>query len=181
MSNPFASLDATAQAELVRSGDVAPLELVDAALSAIDDTDELHAVIHRRDDAARREAAMVLVGEQPFAGVPILVKDLDGYLAGEPYFAGSAHLRDAGYVAQHTSWLFERLQSAGFVICGKTNTPELGLIPSAEPVAMGSTHNPWDTTRSPGGSSGGSAAAVAAGVTPVAHAGDGGGSIRIPA
>ena len=181
MSNPFASLDATAQAALVASGEVTPLELVDAALAAIDDTAELNAVIHRRDDAARREAELVRVGEQPFAGVPLLVKDLDGYLAGEPYHAGSAHLRDAGYVADHTSWLFERLQSAGFVICGKTNTPELGLIPSAEPIAMGPTHNPWDTARTAGGSSGGSAAAVAAGVTAVAHAGDGGGSIRIPA
>ena len=101
----------------------APGELVAAALAAIDDTAELHAVIHRRDEKATAEAEAVRVGEQPFAGVPILVKDLDGYLAGEPWWGGSAHLRDAGSVADHTSWLFERLQSAGFVICGKTNTP----------------------------------------------------------
>jgi amidase len=181
MSKTFASLDATAQAELIRSGQATPLELVDATLDAIDRTADLHAVIHRRDDAARREAAAARVGDQPFAGVPILVKDLDGYLAGEPYYAGSAHLRDAHYTADHTSWLFARLQAAGFVICGKTNTPELGLVPSAEPAALGPTHNPWDTTRTAGGSSGGSAAAVAAGITAVAHAGDGGGSIRIPA
>ncbi len=181
MANPFASLDATAQADLVRSGDVTPTELVDAALAAIDATSELNAVIHRRDDAARTEATRVRPGEQPFAGVPIVVKDLDGTLGGEPYHAGSKHLRDAHYRATVTSTLFQRLIDAGFVIVGKTNTPELGLIPSTEPLAYGPTRNPWDTARTPGGSSGGSAAAVAAGVVAVGHAGDGGGSIRIPA
>ena len=181
MTFPHADLDACAQAELIRSGEVSPGELVDAALRAIDATSELNAVIHRRDESARADAGRVRVGEQPFAGVPILVKDLDGFLAGEPWHAGSVHLRDAGYVADHTSWLIERLLSAGFVVVGKTNTPEMGLIPSTETIAYGPTHNPWDTTRTPGGSSGGSAAAVAAGITAVAHAGDGGGSIRIPA
>jgi amidase len=181
MNLPHAELDACAQAELVRSGEVSPRELVDAAIAAIDATSQLNAVIHRRDELARAEAERVRVGDQPFAGVPILVKDLDGFLAAEPYHAGSVHLRDAGYVADHTSWLFDRLQAAGFVIVGKTNTPELGLIPSTEPVAHGATLNPWDPTRSPGGSSGGSGAAVAAGVVALAHAGDGGGSIRIPA
>jgi amidase len=172
MTFPHADLDACAQAEQIRSGELSPRELVDAALEAIDTTGELNAVIHRRDDAARADAERVRVGEQPFAGVPIVVKDLDGFLEGEPYHAGSVHLRDARYVADHTSWMLDRLLSAGFVVVGKTNTPELGLVPST---------NPWDTTRTPGGSSGGSAAAVTAGVTAVGHAGDGGGSIRIPA
>jgi amidase len=181
MPNPFAALDATAQAELLRTGDVGPVELVDAALAAIDATAELDAVIHRRDDRARAEAEQAEVGAQPFAGVPLVVKDLDGFLAGEPYHAGSAHLRDRHFVPDWTSELIARLQRVGFVVVGKANTPELGLIPSTEPVAYGPTHNPWDPTRTPGGSSGGSAAAVAAGVVPVGHAGDGGGSIRIPA
>jgi len=165
----------------VQSGEVSPADLVEAAIDAIDATSDLNAVIHRRDDAARREAAAVSPGVQPFAGVPIVVKDLDGFLAGEPYHAGSKHLRDARYRPDVTSVLIERLIAAGFVIVGKTNTPELGLIPSTEPIAYGPSHNPWDVTRTPGGSSGGSAVAVAAGVVPVGHAGDGGGSIRIPA
>ena len=181
MTHPHADLDATAQAELIRSGTVSPVELTYAALDALDEIEGLNAVIHRRDERARAEAAQVKVGEQPFAGVPIVVKDLDGYLAGEPYHAGSKHLREAGYVAERSSLLFERLQAAGFVIVGKTNTPELGLVPTTEPTAYGPTRNPWDTDRSPGGSSGGSAAAVASGAVAVGHAGDGGGSIRIPA
>ena len=181
MANPFASLDATAQAELVRSGDASATELVEAAIDAIDATADLNAVIHRRDDAARREAAAIRPGRQPFAGVPLVVKDLDGFLAGEPYHAGSKHLRDAGYRPEVTSDLIARLIRAGFVIVGKTNTPELGLVPSTEPLEYGPSHNPWDVTRTPGGSSGGSAGAGAAGVVPVGHAGDGGGSIRIPA
>ncbi len=182
MTNPFAQLDALAQAELVRTGEVASAALVDAALAAVDATNgATNAVIHRRDTAARSEAALVRPGDQPLAGVPIVVKDLDGTLAGEPYHAGSEHLKRHGYVATDTSWLFSRLVDAGCVIVGKSNTPELGLIPSTEPVAYGPTHNPWDPSRSPGGSSGGSAAAVASGVVPIGHAGDGGGSIRIPA
>ena len=104
-----------------------------------------------------------------------------GTSANDPYHAGSEHLKRAGYVATHDSYIVERFRAAGLVCVGKTNTPELGLVPSAEPAAYGPTHNPWDLDRSAGGSSGGSAAAVAAGLVPVAHAGDGGGSIRIPA
>ncbi len=181
MPNPYAALDATAQADLVRTGEASPAELVDAALDAVDATAELNAVIHRRDERARAEAEQVRPGEQPFAGVPIVVKDLDGFLAGEPYHAGSRHLRDHGFVPDVTSELIARLQRAGFVVVGTSNTPELGLIPSTEPVVTGPTRNPWDTGRTAGGSSGGSAAAVAGGVVPVGHAGDGGGSIRIPA
>ena len=181
MTHPFASLDATAQAELVRSGEVSATELVDAAIAAVEAVNpQINAVIHERFDAARTEAAAV-DPSAPFAGVPLVVKDLDGTLAGAPYHAGTAHLRDAGYVADTTSWLFERLQAAGFVIIGKTNTPEFGLVPTTEPATRGATRNPWNLGHSSGGSSGGSAAAVAAGIVPVGHAGDGGGSIRIPA
>jgi amidase len=180
MTDDLAVLDATAQAALVRTGDASPRELVDAALARIDAVNpSLNAVIHRRDERARDEADAAADG--PFCGVPILVKDLDGSLSGEPLHFGNRLLRDLAYTAGHDSFLFARLRAAGCVIVGKTNTPELGLLPTTESVAHGAAHNPWDLTRSPGGSSGGSAAAVASGMVPFAHAGDGGGSIRIPA
>jgi amidase len=181
MTDDLAVLDATAQAALVRDGSTTPRELVDGALDRIDAVNpELNAVIHRRDERARAEADGALP-EGPFRGVPILVKDLDGSLADEPLHLGNRMLRDLGNVADHDSYLFAKLRAAGCVIVGKTNTPELGLLPTTESEAYGPARNPWDVTRSPGGSSGGSAAAVAAGMVPFAHAGDGGGSIRIPA
>src|SRR3954454_10454577 len=173
-------LDATAQAELVRSRQASPLELVDAAIDRIEKLNgELNAVIHPLYDQARATAQGELRG--PFAGVPIVVKDLDGPLAGAPYHQGNKLLKERGYVATTTSYLLQKLQDAGCVIVGKTNTPEFGLMTTTEPEAYGPAHNPWDTARSPGGSSGGSGAAVASGMVPLAHAGDGGGSIRIPA
>ncbi|MFN8052754.1 MAG: amidase [Acidimicrobiales bacterium] len=179
--NPFAALDATAQAALVHDGTASPTELVQAAIDAAEALNpDLNAIIHPRYERALAEAAAV-DPSAPFAGVPLVVKDLDGTLAGEPYHAGTRHLRDANYVADVTSWTFERLQAAGFVIIGKTNTPEFGLVPTTEPLAYGPSRNPWNTGHSTGGSSGGSAASVAAGIVPVGHAGDGGGSIRIPA
>ncbi|MDQ1429787.1 MAG: amidase [Actinomycetota bacterium] len=180
MTDDLGVLDATALAELVRDGSVSPRELVDAALARIDAVNpSLNAVIHRLDERARAEAEAAPDG--PFRGVPILVKDLDGSLGGEPLHLGNRLLRDLGYTADHDSYLFAKLRAAGCIIVGKTNTPELGLLPTTESHAYGAAHNPWDLTRSPGGSSGGSAAAVASGVVPFAHAGDGGGSIRIPA
>ena len=177
----LAFLDATDQAELVRRGEASPIELVDAAIARIEGlNDELNAVIHPLFDRARAAAGGALP-DGPFRGVPIVVKDLDGKLAGEPYHAGNRLLKALSYTPTETSHLFAKLEAAGFVIVGKANTPELGLMPSTEPQAYGPTHNPWDTTRTPGGSSGGSAAAVASGMVPLAHAGDGGGSIRIPA
>src|SRR5256714_1235329 len=177
----LATLDATAQAELVRRGDASPLELVDAAIARIEKLNgELNAVIHPLFERART-AARAELPKGPFTGVPILVKDLDGTLAGAPYHAGNKLLKAHRYIAPTTSYLFEKLERAGFVIVGKTNTPELGLMTTTEPEAYGPTHNPWSTTHSPGGSSGGSAAAVASGMVPVAHAGDGGGSIRVSA
>jgi amidase len=176
----LASLDATAQAALVRDGDAKPSELVDAAIGRIESlNDELNAVIHPLFDRAR-DAVSGPLPDGPFRGVPIVVKDLDGELAGAPYHGGNRLLKQLGYTPTVSSSLFAKLEAAGFVIVGKTNTPELGLMTTTEPVAYGPTHNPWDTTRTPGGSSGGSAAAVASGMVPIAHAGDGGGSIRIP-
>jgi len=174
------SLDATAQAELVRSGQVSPTDLVRAAVERAEATAGLNAIIHPRYEAALDEAGGDLP-DGPFRGVPFVLKDLDGSAAGLPLHMGTRVLRDHGHVATETDTLTQRFLDAGLVVIGKTNTPELGLVPSTEPAAYGPTRNPWDTTRSAGGSSGGSAAAVAAGVVPMGHAGDGGGSIRIPA
>ncbi len=174
------ALDATAQAELVRNNEVTPLELVDAAIARVEQVNPaLNAIIHERFDRARDEAAHTPDG--PFRGVPIAVKDLDGPLADEPYHLGNRLLKKIGYIADHDSYLTAKLRAAGFVVIGKTNAPEFGLLPTTEPTAYGPTRNPWDLDRSAGGSSGGSGAAVASGMVPLAHAGDGGGSIRIPA
>ncbi|GIU88733.1 MAG: 6-aminohexanoate-cyclic-dimer hydrolase [Acidimicrobiia bacterium] len=181
-TDDLAHLDATAQAGLVRAGDVSPAELVDAAIARVEKLNhELNAVIHPLFDRARDVVAGDGPPDGPFRGVPIVVKDLDGTLAGAPYHGGNRLLQRIGHVATRTSHLFARLEAAGFVIVGKTNTPEFGLLPTAEPLAYGPTRNPWNTEHSAGGSSGGSAAAVASGMVPVGHAGDGGGSIRIPA
>ncbi|HVE94328.1 MAG TPA: amidase [Acidimicrobiales bacterium] len=180
-TDTFATLDATAQAAAVAAGEVTATELVDLAIERIEKLNpQINAVIHERFDRARAEAAGDLPAG-PMRGVPIVVKDLDGYLAGEPYHGGMKFLKDNAWVPGITSSLFRRLIEAGCVIVGKTNTPELGLHPSAEPLLYGPTRNPYDPTRSAGGSSGGSAAAVASGMVAAGHAGDGGGSIRIPA
>ncbi|HVA41968.1 MAG TPA: amidase, partial [Acidimicrobiales bacterium] len=117
----------------------------------------------------------------PFRGVPLVLKDLVCYSAGEPVHEGMRLLKEAGWVSPVDQELSRRFRAAGFVVVGRTNTPELGILPTTEPLAYGPTHNPWDLSRSTGGSSGGSAAAVASGMVPVGHANDGGGSIRIPA
>lgn len=177
----LASLDATAQADLVRTGQASAAELVDAAIArAVEVNGTLNAIIHPRFDEARADAAGDL-GAGPFAGVPFVLKDLDGTAAGQPLHAGTRFLKDHAYVATADSELTVRFRQAGLVVIGRTNTPELGLVTTTEPESYGPSRNPWDTTRSTGGSSGGSAACVAAGIVPVAHAGDGGGSIRIPA
>jgi amidase len=180
VADDFAFLDATAQAELVALGKVSAAELVEAAIARIERLDpELNAVIHRRFDKARAEAPRAADG--PFAGVPFLVKDAVCQTAGDPYHAGMRALKRDGWVAPNDTWLAQRFRAAGFVFVGKTNTPELASSITTEPLAYGATHNPWDVTRSPGGSSGGSAAAVAAGLVAVAHGNDMGGSIRFPA
>jgi amidase len=173
-------LDATGQAELVASGAISPRELAEASIARIEGLDgELNAVIHRRFDKVLEEIDAGLPAG-PFSGVPFLVKDLFADSAGDPAHNGNRVLRDIGWTARSDSWLVARFRAAGFAFLGRTNTPEFGLVPVTEPQAYGPTRNPHDTTRSPGGSSGGSAAAVAAGMVAVAHASDGGGSIRIP-
>lgn len=181
MSDELGKLDAVAQADLVRRGEATPLELVDAAIGRIEKTNpELNAVIHPLFDSAREQARGDLP-EGPFRGVPFLFKDLDAVLAGAPFHGGMRFLRDRDYVAPENSYYADKILAAGFVPVGKTNTPELGLTVTTEPVAYGPSRNPWNPEHSTGGSSGGSGAAVAAGMVPAAHAADGGGSIRIPA
>jgi amidase len=177
--DPFAALDATAQAELVRRREASPRELVDAAIARIERLDpRIGAVIHPAFEPARAAAA---TASGPFAGVPTLLKDIGGAEAGRPYNAGMRFLKEAGWRESEDSYLVQRFKAAGLVSVGRTKTPELALLPTTEPAAFGPTRNPWRTTHSAGGSSGGAAAAVAAGLVPVAHASDGGGSIRIPA
>lgn len=173
------SADATAMAELVATGEVQPIELVDAAIERIERLNpKLNAVVTPLYDQAR-DAARSGLPAGPFRGVPFLLKDVLGFLAGVRHTSGSSYLRD--YVPDHDSELVVRLKKAGFVILGKTNAPELGILPTTEPRLFGPTRNPWNLDRTTGGSSGGSAAAVASGMVPIAHANDGGGSIRIPA
>jgi amidase len=171
--------DATSLADLVRRGDVSSLELVETAIGRIQRLNpRVNAVIYRMDDAARAAASGPLPAG-PFRGVPLLLKDLLSAVEGEPLQCGSAFLK--GFRAHHDSELVRRYRRSGWVLLGKTNTPEFGLMPVTEPAAFGATNNPWDLSRTSGGSSGGSAAAVASGMVPVAGGGDGGGSIRIPA
>lgn len=178
LGDSFAHLDATAQADLVRRKQIHPRELVAAAIARIERLNpRLNAVVTPLFDSARAAAEQPLAG--PFAGVPLLLKDLLGALGGAPQSAGSRFLRE--FIPRRDSELTRRFKRAGFIILGKTNCPEFGILPTTEPSVFGPTRNPWDLTRTPGGSSGGSAAAVAAGLVAVAHANDGGGSIRIPA
>jgi len=173
-------MDAHDQAARVRNGDATPLEIVDAAIErilAVDDA--INAVTIRRFEAARREAAEGPVG--PFAGVPYLIKDHTLVTAGDPHSQGVAGLKRESYCADHDSYFVQSMRNAGFVLLGKTNLPELALGATTEPQAFGPTRNPWDLDRSAGGSSGGSAAAVAAGYVALAEGTDGGGSGRMPA
>ena len=180
MDDRLTFMDATAQAELVRRGEISPAELVEEGVARVEATNgTLNAVIHERFEAARAEAATPAQG--PFQGVPLLLKDLGAAMAGEPLHCGLRIARDAGYRAPRSAYLVEKLHAAGFVVLGRTNCPELGTTITTEPLAYGPSRNPWELDHTTGGSSGGSAAAVAAGMVPVAHGNDGGGSIRIPA
>src|SRR5690606_3196099 len=179
-------LDATGLAELVRKREVSPLELVDAAIARIERLNpQLNAVIHPAFERARERAGGLASApgppERPFAGVPVLMKDLGGQEAGAPYRRGRKCLEEAGWTEREDSYFARRVARAGLVSLGRTNTPELGIMPTTEPWAYGATRNPWNLAYSPGGSSGGASAAVASGMVPMAHASDGGGSIRIPA
>ncbi|MGE4651268.1 MAG: amidase [Myxococcota bacterium] len=182
MTTKLAELDASAQAELVAQGECSPEELVEAAIERIERVNpQINAVVVPLFERARAEAADPALPAGPFRGVPLLLKDLGCHVAGVPVYGGTKFLRDHDWRSPVDSFLAERFRAAGFVVVGKANTPELGLSPTTEPETFGPTRNPWDPARIVGGSSGGSAAAVAAGLTPLAHAGDGGGSIRNPA
>src|SRR5438093_5729475 len=177
--NDIALLDATAQAELVRTKRVKPIELLEATIERIERINpQINAVVTPMYDVARKMAEGHLP-DGPFTGVPFLMKDLGAGYAGVRQTQGSEFLKD--FVSPFDSELTARYKQAGLVIAGKTNTPEFGLVPTTEPRLFGATRNPWSPEHSVGGSSGGSAAAVAAGIVPMAHANDGGGSIRIPA
>lgn len=179
MSDELAYMDATALAELVRRKEVQPAELVETVIERIEKLNPaLNAVVTPMYDQAR-EAAENISLDAPLAGVPFLLKDILATYAGVRFTLGSNLLRH--FVPDHDSELVIRLKKAGLVIMGKTNTPEFGLLPTTEPALFGPCRNPWDLERTTGGSSGGSSAAVAAGIVPMAHANDGGGSIRIPA
>ncbi|MBS1253428.1 MAG: 6-aminohexanoate-cyclic-dimer hydrolase [Anaerolineales bacterium] len=181
MSNftEYNEYDGLGLAELVRDGEVTAGEVVEAAIARIEALNpQLNAVIHTMYDRARAAVERGLP-EGPFTGVPFLIKDLFVAYAGEPLRAGSRFFD--GFVPDHDSELVRRYKAAGLVTLGKTNLPELGLLGVTEPELLGPTHNPWDLTRSPGGSSGGSAAAVAAGMAPLAHGSDAAGSLRQPA
>ncbi len=175
----YSFMDATALAELVLTKEVMPIELVDAAIDMIERINPiLNAVITPMFDIARKEAERDLP-DGPFKGVPFLLKDLVAEYAGVRICEGSDFLGD--FVSDSDSELVTRLKRAGLVILGKTNSPEFGLLPTTEPRRFGPSRNPWDRSRTTGGSSGGSAAAVSSGMVPMAHGNDGGGSIRIPA
>jgi amidase len=172
-------LDAIGQADLVRRGEVSSLELVDAAIDRIERIDpQLNAVVTPLFEAAR-EAASRPLPEGPLSGVPFLLKDLGCGQAGVRQTNGSRAMRD--HVASVDSPLVRRYIDAGLVIVGRTSTPEFGNHSTTEPVLFGPSRNPWALDRTTGGSSGASAAAIAAGLTSIASGGDGAGSLRIPA
>lgn len=174
----YVTADGIALAATVAAGEVTAEELIDVALSRVDEFNgRLNAVVERRDARVRAEAHELARG--PLAGVPFLVKDMDGVLAGEPNTASSRSL--VSWRPTQDSELFARFRRAGLLIAGKTNCPEFGIVGVTESELRGPARNPWNLDHTPGGSSGGSAAAVAARIVPMAHAGDGGGSIRIPA
>ena len=171
--------DGLGLAELVRKKKVSPAELVEEAISRIETYNpKLNAVVHKLYDRART-AAKGKLPDGPFKGVPFLMKDLMATLEGIPTSGGNKLWKNIP--ATLSSEMAKRWEASGAIVVGKTNTPEFGLTPYTESDALGPALNPWDTTRSPGGSSGGSGAAVAARIVPFATGGDGGGSIRIPA
>ncbi|MCB1678415.1 MAG: amidase [Halioglobus sp.] len=175
----YRTYDALGLAQLVRNGEVSPMELLDIALARSAAVNpRINYLVEELSDSARASVRTGLP-QGPFTGVPFLLKDLGMALQGTVTTNGSRFYRDARM--DYTSTVVQRYQDAGLVIFGKTASPEFGGTPTTESILFGDTRNPWDLTRSAGGSSGGSAAAVAAGVLPAANGTDGGGSIRIPA
>ncbi len=178
-------LDACGLAELIRTRQVTSLELVEQAVARIDRINpHVNAVITPMYDAARDHASRIdstRACDAPFAGVPMLVKDACLHIERTPYYLGTRLLRDVDYRSTRTTELARRFERAGFVVLGKTNLPAMSSGITTEPLAFGATRNPWDITRTPSGSSGGSAAAVASGMVSIAHGSDAGGSLRYPA
>ena len=182
LSNETAALDASAQAELLRNGEISAGELVDAAIERLERLNpKLNAVIHPGLERARERARSPELSDGRFRGVPFLMKDIGGEESGQPLHAGMRFAKEAGWKAREDAYFTRKTVEAGLVSLGRTNTPELALLPTTEPEAYGPTRNPWGLEYSAGGSSGGAAAAVAAGIVAAAHASDGGGSIRGPA
>ncbi len=187
MINELSSIDAIQLGKLIRQRDLDPIEVLEQTILNLEKVNpDLNAVIHKMYDEARRvathwrgELAAGRADDVVFCGVPFLLKDLLAEYKGAPFNEGCRGLQD--YVSSIDSELVVRQKAAGLVVVGKTNTPEFGGSPVTEPELHGATFNPWNVAHTPGGSSGGSAAMVAAGVVPMAHANDGGGSIRIPA
>ena len=185
-SSEFSSYDGMGLAELVAKGEVTPLELVEDTLRRVDAVNpKLNAVLTSLFDTEKaRVRAGGPLGEGPLSGVPVMIKNLIGY--DEATIDSGSRLIQAAIKAgqnpdQGTSPLVQAMEDTGMIITGITSTPEFGLIDVTEPVLHGPTRNPWDTNKTPGGSSGGSGSAVAAGIVPIGHANDGGGSIRLPA
>jgi amidase len=181
VTSELAFMSATEQAELVRAGQISPVELVEIYIERIERLQpELNAfvTVGAEDALAVARAAEGQAAERPFHGVPIAIKDLHETAGLRTTFSSSAF---ADFVPSHDVAAVRRLRDAGFIIIGKTNTPEFGTVPVTESSLNGDCRNPWDPARTPGGSSGGAAASLAAGLCPVAHGSDGGGSIRIPA
>jgi amidase len=171
---------ATELAGMVRGGEVSARELTELALARLDEVDpKVNAFMYVDADAALVAADAIKPGdERPFAGVPTAIKDIGVFAAGMPFNCGSDLFGD--FTPDFDSTVVSRIRNAGFVIVGKTKTPEMGILPVTEPRRYGPARNPYDLDRTPGGSSGGAAAAVAAGIVPIAHGSDGGGSLRIP-
>jgi amidase len=187
MADELIAYDAVALGELIRKGEIKATELLEITIQQIERVNpKLNCVIHKMYDQARSTAEEWDSGRKQkrsdkciFGGVPFLLKDLLAESKDNPFHEGSAAVR--GYVSKLDSELVKRQKAAGLIIVGKTNTPEFGLLPTTEPDLYGPTVNPWDPSLSTGGSSGGSASAVASGIVPMAHGNDAGGSIRIPA
>lgn len=175
----YSDLDGIAMAALVKSGEVTALELVEEAIRRIEAINpELNAVVYPMYEHARELARQT--SQAQFAGVPFLIKDMTAHYAGTPTTHSTRLLRDVK-PSDFDTEIVRRFKRAGLITVGKTNTPELALAATTEPLLRGPCHNPWDLQRTTGGSSGGSAAAVAARIVPMGHGGDGGGSLRMPA
>ena len=181
MSLDFDSLDGCGLAAAIRDNETSAVEVVEATISRIERLNpSINAVILETFDLARRSAEHP-AGKGPFAGVPILLKDIFAEQAGTPFTMGNQALKDAGHRSPADTWLGARIRDSGFITVGKSNLPEFGIQTTTQTRAFGPCRNPWHLSRSVCGSSGGAAAAVASGMLPIAHATDGGGSVRIPA